>query len=85
MCEHSPESARPVERLALRPPEAAAALGISERKLRELLPELPHVRRGGVLMIPIEPLRRWLEEQARGGPTTAEAVVEEVLKAIGND
>ena len=51
------------ERLALRPREAAQALGISERKLRELLPELPHVRRGGVLMFPVDSLRGW----ARGG------------------
>src|SRR5262245_44243801 len=39
------------DRLALRPREAAEALGLSERKRRELLPELPHVRRGGVVLL----------------------------------
>ena len=74
--------ARPIERLALRPKEAALALGLSERKLRELLPELPHVRRGGVLLFPVESLRQWLEEQARRGTPSVDAVVEEVLAAV---
>ena len=36
-------------RLALRPKEAADVLGVSERTLRQMLPELPVVRRGGVV------------------------------------
>ena len=80
---HERPSSGGAPRLALRPPEAAEALGISERKLREMLPELPHIRRGGVLMIPIEPLRRWLEEQAQRGSPSTEAVVDDVLDSIG--
>ena len=72
----------PVERLALRPREAAQALGLSERKLRELTPQLPHIRRGGVLMFPVGALERWLEEQARAGSET-DAVVDDVLKSVG--
>lgn len=53
-----------VPRLSLRPKEAAAALGISERRLRQLLPELPHVRRRGVLLFPVDALRAWLEKQS---------------------
>lgn len=49
------------DRLALRPVEAAIALGISERKLRELLPRLPHVREGGVVLLPVKALERWLD------------------------
>ena len=52
-------------RLALRPKEAAEALGISERSLRMLLPELPVVRRGKIVLIPVQALRAWLEEQAQ--------------------
>ncbi len=52
-------------RLALRPREAAAALGLSERAFRSLLPRLPHVRLGGAVLVPVDALRRWLEEQAR--------------------
>ncbi len=48
-------------RLALRPREAAAALGISEKKLRELLPELPHRRCAGVLLFSVTGLRAWLD------------------------
>ncbi len=41
-------------RLALRPAEAAQALGIGERTLRQILPELPHVRVGGVVLLPVD-------------------------------
>ncbi len=53
-------------RLALRPAEAAQALGIGERTLRQILPELPHVRFGGVVLLPVERLLRGrLEERAK--------------------
>lgn len=51
-------------RLALRPKEAAAVLGISDRTLRNLLPEIPHFRRGGVVLIPKVALETWLAQQA---------------------
>jgi excisionase family DNA binding protein len=53
------------ERLALRPAEAARALGVSERTLRTLLPRLPHVRLSGTVLLPVRDLERWLHEQAR--------------------
>ena len=51
-------------RLALRPEEAAAALGISVRTLRNLQPEIPHIRRGGVVLIPKVAIETWLSQQA---------------------
>ena len=42
------------ERLALRTKEAAAALGVSERTLRQLRPELPTVQRGNVVLFPVD-------------------------------
>ena len=60
MSEHS----RTLPCLALRPKEAARALGISERTLRQMLPELPHFRVGGVVLLPVEELREWLRTQA---------------------
>ena len=42
---------------------------VSERKLRELLPELPHIRRGGVVLIPAAHLRKRLGR----APSTARA------------
>jgi hypothetical protein len=51
--------------LALRPREAAAALGISERTFRSLLPRIPHLREGdGAVLIPVDVLREWLRSRA---------------------
>jgi predicted DNA-binding transcriptional regulator AlpA len=52
--------------LSMRPKEAAAALGISERLLwdwtkRQLV---PHVRIGGVVVYPTDALRDWLQKRA---------------------
>lgn len=61
----------PVPRLALRPKEAAKALGIGERKLWELTANensgIPHVRIGRRLVYPVADLQRWLSEKAQKG------------------
>lgn len=51
---------------ALRPREAAAALGVSERTLWTWMHQgdVPHVRRGKTVLYRVESLRRWLEDQA---------------------
>ncbi len=72
------------ERLALRPAEAARALGIGERTLRQLLPILPHVRAGGTVLLPVEGLRRWLDEQAKGERARADRITAEVLAEVRN-
>lgn len=56
-------------RLALRPREAARALGIGERLLWSLTNrgELPHVKVGRATLYPVEQLREWLARQANGG------------------
>ena len=69
-------------RLALRPEEAARALGVSESTLRRMLPELPHIRHGNVLLLPVEPLREWLRERAQAGPTRVDAAVDEILGSL---
>jgi hypothetical protein len=63
-------------RFALRPGELADALGIGERTLRELAPELPRIRRGGVLLYPVDAIREWLRREARveGDPLGTAAV-----------
>ena len=70
------------DRLALRPKEAAEALGVSERTLRQMLPELPHVRVGGVVLLPVDALRGWLIEQAKTERGRAGAVAEEILQSV---
>jgi len=54
--------------LALRPREAAKALGIGERKLWEITADttsgIPHARFGKAVVYPIRELREWLAGQA---------------------
>lgn len=55
-----------MEKLLLRPAEAAEVLGIGRSKLYELISTgaLPSIRVGHSRRIPIESLRRWIAEQA---------------------
>ena len=58
--------AKPIElatRLALRPKEAAKALGIAPRTLRKWMRDdgLPHFRLDGVVLIPRARLEQWIE------------------------
>jgi excisionase family DNA binding protein len=52
--------------LALRPKDAAKALGIGERKLWELTKAgaIPSVRLGACVLYPTDELRAWLSAQA---------------------
>jgi excisionase family DNA binding protein len=70
-------------RLALRPDEAAEALGISERTLRRLRPKLPCVREGGAVLYPVEALRRWLEERAEAQGAREERIAGEIVGTVG--
>ncbi len=79
------DSLRLADRLALRPREAARVLGVSERTLRALLPELPHVRVGGVVLLPVDPLREWLREHAEANGKDAGSVADEVLRELAAD
>ncbi len=69
-------------RLALRPAEAARALGVSERTLRAMLPRLPVVRTGGCVLTPVDALRQWLREQAHASAEDARSVADEVLREL---
>lgn len=53
-------------KLALRPREAAKALGISERLLwsKTNSGEIPHLRIGKAILYPVDVLRDWLKAQA---------------------
>ncbi len=72
-------------RLALRPKEAAQALGLSERTLRAILPRLPHLRVGNSVLIPIDALRDWLRQEARSGTDGVDAAVKAALRAVEVD
>ena len=53
--------------MALRPRDAARALGISERLLwsKTNADEIPHLRIGKAIVYPVAELERWLAEQAQ--------------------
>ena len=54
-------------RLALRPKQAAKALGIGERLLwsKTNAGEIPHLRIGRAVVYPVDLLNAWLAEQAK--------------------
>ena len=57
-----------VARLLLRPAEVAESLGIGRSKVYELISsgQLPSIRIGGSLRVPIDKLTDWLEQGAAG-------------------
>lgn len=62
----SANSASDVPRLCLSVFEAAKSVGLSEKHFRdEILPNIPHLRVGRRIVIPVDGLREWLSEQSR--------------------
>jgi excisionase family DNA binding protein len=54
-----------MERLLLRPVEAAEAIGIGRSKIYELLAsgEIPSIRVGASVRVPVDALRAWIARQ----------------------
>lgn len=79
-CAQPPDLTR---RVALRPREAAAALGISERTLRKWMrdEELPFLRVEGSVLIPVEGLREWMGQRLEAHRRCDE-IAEEVLRDL---
>ena len=69
-------------RLALTLAEAAKALGVSERHLRTILPEIPHLHVGSRVVIPVDALREWLRTQARAEAGAATQVADDILESL---
>lgn len=61
-----------IPRIALTPPEAAAAIGVGPDFFEEnVAPELRLIRRGRKRLVPVAELERWASESA-GRPVSAE-------------
>jgi hypothetical protein len=71
--------------LALTVRETAAAVGVSERLLRDLLPEILHVRLGGRVVVPVDPFREWLRERAQQGQSVIDKAADEVLDGLAEE
>jgi excisionase family DNA binding protein len=54
-------------KLLLRPSELAEAMGISRSKAYELIAsgDVPSIRIGGNVRVPLDALRKWITEQTR--------------------
>lgn len=54
-----------MEQLFVRPKEGADAIGVGKSKFYEMLAagEIPSVRIGRALRVPVEELRRWAQQQ----------------------
>lgn len=65
----------PIAPLALRPRDAAVALGISERLLQDWAKHqgLPCIRIGQVVLYPVDEIRQWLRERSFTTPSSATA------------
>ena len=70
MAEQNPTPKKPTEPaplcLALRPKDAAKALGIGERLLwsKTNAGEIPHIKLGSATLYPIDALREWLRQES---------------------
>lgn len=69
-----PVERMPVERLLLRPAEAAQAIGVSRSRMYELINsgEIPSVKVGRVKRVPVDKLREWIERNSGDGPAATE-------------
>lgn len=67
--------ASPVPRLALNKAEAARALGVSERQIEDMVAsgQVPNVRIGRRVLLPVDGLRIWLANQLAAGMAKGEA------------
>ena len=54
-----------------------------ERHIRQMLPEIPHARLGGSVVVPIDLLRQWLRDQANSEPRKANRIAREAAGELG--
>ena len=69
-------------RLALRPSEAAVAIGVCARTLRGMTSKLPHLRVGGVLLFPVDGLRAWLSQESQRQRREVEGLADALVREI---
>ncbi len=70
----------PTIRIALRPKEAAQALGVSARTVRDWMKNegLPYARVGKAVLIPFDALKNWVQEKT-SDDRKVEGIVRDLL------
>ena len=68
------------QRLALTVEEAAAAIGVSERHFRSMMSDIPHVRLGTRVLVPLDLLREWLRGRAETSGSRVDRTVDEIVR-----
>ena len=69
-------------RLALRTQEAAEALGVCEKTMRQIGTEIGRVHRGKLVLYPIDGIREWLKREAQASEDEVGRMVREELDAL---
>ena len=72
------------DRIALKPAEVAAALGVGERTLRKWMREedLPYFRVDGAVRVPTAALEEWIKARVVS-ERRSEAIAEEIFRDLG--
>ncbi len=73
------------ERLALSVSEAAKAVGVSERLMRTILPDIPHLRIGGRVVIPRDQLVEWMRSEVDRERNHTDEIARKVVEAVTRD
>ena len=66
----------------MRVQEAAKALGVSERHLRDFLPELPKFHFGASVLLPVDQLIDWMRDQVAAEKKREESALEAVFAEL---
>ncbi len=61
---HLVKADRSIPRLGISIREAAKSVGLSEAAFRELLTDIPHLRAGRRVIIPLDGFRAWLDQRS---------------------
>ncbi len=85
MADHPETAVRLSERAALTIPEAASSLGVSERHLRTILPDIPHFHLGGRVLIPQGQLVEWMRSEVDRERNHTDEIARKVVEAVTRD
>ena len=84
---HEAKTAPPVilaTRFAVTASELACALGVSERLLRSLQAQIPHVWLGNRILFPVDAVHEWLKSEASRERDASGNIADEMLQEVAS-